>query len=235
MQQELKFSIPDNAKNVLVFVHGLGVRYDSKGLFTDIQKSLPKNWGSALFDFYNFGGDDIFVTPIQDQIQRLKDVLEQLKLNYPQVKVDILAHSQGCMITSLLKPKVGGEVLFLAPPETIPPKNSPQKGPRFQERKVQNTEDGISVQRRNGSKLFIPKQFTEETLGTNVQELILEYSKEQPLSLVVATKDEALGKVEFKKLQNLPNVKIYQLPADHNFTNQSRLSLIKLVNQILTS
>lgn len=233
MVQELKLNVPESATNILVFVHGFGVRWDSRGMFTDIEQSLPKSWGKVLFDLYKIDSKDVFVTSINEQVQRLSEVLGQLKFNYPDLKVHLLAHSQGCMITALLKPKISGKVILLAPPEKISQNPKPQSESIFKNRKIKKIKDGLEVTRRNGSKLFIPKLFTEQTLGTDLQKLILVYSKIQFINILSASQDESLGAVRFSILRSSKNIELTTIGGDHNFTSQSRAELIKYVNRIL--
>jgi hypothetical protein len=232
--QELKLNVPESATNILVFVHGFGVRWDSRGMFTDIEQSLPKSWGKVLFDLYKIDSKDVFVTSINEQVQRLSEVLGQLKFNYPDLKVHLLAHSQGCMITALLKPKISGKVILLAPPEKISQNPKPQSESIFKDRKIKKIKDGLEVTRRNGSKLFIPKLFTEQTLGTDLQRLIIEYSKIQFINILSASQDESLGAVRFSMLRSSKNIELTTIDGDHNFTARSRAELIKYVSQILT-
>jgi hypothetical protein len=229
--QELKLNVPESATDILVFVHGFGVRWDSRGMFTDIEQSLPRSWGKVLFDLYKIESKDVFVTSINEQVQRLSEVLGQLKFNYPDLKVHLLAHSQGCMITALLKPKIPGKVILLAPPEHI--------GTRLEEYfnnypGSHKVEGELIVPRRDKTITHIPAEYFKQSQNTNVQELILEYSNLKKINFLHATKDEVLGGVSYKLLQKTKNIEIIELPADHNFTGQSRLELVKYVSQILT-
>lgn len=42
MEQVLKTSIPKSASDIVIFIHGFGVRWDSRGMFTDIKSALPE-------------------------------------------------------------------------------------------------------------------------------------------------------------------------------------------------
>ena len=215
MVQELKLNVPESATDILVFVHGFGVRWDSRGMFTDIEQSLPRSWGKVLFDLYKIESKDVFVTSINEQVQRLSEVLGQLKFNYPDLKVHLLAHSQGCMITALL---IGTrlEEYF---------NNYPGS---------HKVEGELIVPRRDKTITHIPADYFKQSQNTNVQEPILEYSNLKKINFLHATKDEVLGGVSYKLLQKTKNIEIIELPADHNFTGQSRLELVKYVSQILT-
>jgi len=231
--QELKLNIPEPATDILIFVHGFGVRWDSRGMFTDIRQSLPEGWGSVLFDLYKIEGKDVFVSSIEEQTQRLSKVLEQVKLNYPKLRTHLLAHSQGCMISALLKPKVSGKVIFLAPPEKI--------GSRLEEYfdsypGSERKTGELIVPRKDGTITHIPEEYFKQTANSDVQDFILQYSKEQNISLLHATEDEVLGpKISYSKLANVLSISIAKLAADHNFTAQSRPELVSYVNQVLAS
>ena len=64
-QQVTDIQISPDDTDVVVFVHGFGVRYDSRRMFTEIREHLPARYGSVLFDFYTVEGDDVFITSIE--------------------------------------------------------------------------------------------------------------------------------------------------------------------------
>lgn len=118
-----QYDVPDGANDIVIFVHGFGVRYDSRGMFETIAQRLPKNWGFVLFDFYDIHGHDVHITSVSDQIKRLGKIHADIISRYPETRIHIIAHSKGCIIASLSKIKVGGMVIFLAPPRNIWYKN----------------------------------------------------------------------------------------------------------------
>lgn len=229
-QQVTTFGIPANARDIVVFVHGFGVRWDSRGMFVDIQHALPKNWGYVFFDFYYIDQSDVFISPIDDQIARLESVLQKLKQLAPTATVHIIAHSKGCIITSLTQPTITGNVVFLAPPEIFGSKLEKYFA-RYPNAKLTTTE--ISIPRKDGTITHIPLNFFEQTKDVDAEEAMLNYSKKARLHILQTTQDEVLGETAYNRLRKSPDIEITAIDSDHNFTEHSREKLISYLKGVL--
>lgn len=230
-QQVTDIQISPTDTDVVVFVHGFGVRYDSRGMFSEIRKQLPTNFGSVLFDFYIIEGNDVFITSIDSQIARLRSVLQEVATKYSKVKVHIVAHSKGCIITSLVQPVVEGNIILLAPPESFGTKLE-QYFKRYPNAVI--TDEEVAIPRRDGTTTHIPNNYFIQTQTIDALGVILSYSKQQTINLLQATKDEVLGETNYKLLLESPDVVIKSLPSDHNFTGINRGNLIDYILDTLS-
>ncbi len=229
-EQVAQFSFPENTKNIVIFVHGFGVRWDSRGMFTDIQQSLPKGWGSALFDFYSIKENDVYITPITQQIARLTEIIQTTKARAPKATIHIIAHSKGCIITALAQPAITGRIIFLAPPETFGTKLE-----RYFTRYpgATSTATELILPRKDGTITHIPLNFFPQTQSIDAEDAMLAFSRKHSVHLLQTIEDEVIGITEYKNLSASPRVTITPLAADHNFTGRAREKLINYIKEIV--
>ncbi len=223
-------NIPSDTNNIVVFVHGLGVRWDSRGMFTEIVESLPINWGSLLFDLYDVKVDDVFVIDLKEQISRLNGIIKELKRDFPDVKLHIIAHSKGCIVTALAQPIVKGKVIFLAPPEKFG--SDLQK--YFEEYPgTKKSENELTVPRKDGTNTHIPLRYFDESTSIDAQQAVIDYSNQQKLIIIQTLNDEVIGKTTYSQLLGNDAIDIYQMNSDHNFTGQFRTELLNELEELL--
>lgn len=230
-QQITQFNLTGDTNDIVIFVHGFGVRWDSRGMFTYIQKSLPSSWGSVLFDFYNISDKHITITPIKEQIGRLQSIIQQTKERCPGARLHIVAHSKGCIITALTQPTITGKIILLSPPESFSTKLE-KYFKRYPGATQKDNE--LIIPRKDGTITHIPLSFFPETQRVDAEQAILELSKKHLVNLLQTTEDEVIGKTEYKLLLNNPNIDFQELASDHNFTDKHRDSLIEYIRHILS-
>lgn len=229
-EQVTQINISKDTKNIVIFVHGFGVRYDSRGMFTDIKNSLLKEWGSVLFDLNTVEEKTVTIQSIDSQIAHLRTIHKSIIEKYPLAAVHIIAHSQGCVITAFSGVQTNGRVVLLAPPESMGIKteeyfkNQPA---------VKVTQKYFIVPRKDGSTTQIPLNYFRSDGLQNAEENIVKYSETQNLYVLQATEDEVLGATEYAKLRASRSIKVAQIGSDHNFTGENRLKLINYTKDIL--
>lgn len=228
----LKVRADETTENIVIFVHGFGVRWDSRGMFTEIDAQLPAGWGSVLFDFYEVDGKDVYISPVSEQIGRLKDIILNTKVDFPQATLHIVAHSKGCIITALAKPEISGSIILLSPPE--------EYSSRFQTyfESVEGAQwiDGtLVVPRKDGTTSHIPQAYFDETHDIMPQEAMLNLARMRSVYIMQTTRDEILGETTYEQLQNNDAITITSMPADHNFTGEYRAQLIEYVQRTLST
>ncbi|MBP9738805.1 alpha/beta fold hydrolase [Candidatus Saccharibacteria bacterium] len=228
-QQITQINVTADTTNIVVFIHGFGVRYDSRGMFTDIKESLPEGWGSALFDLYTVSEDDITITTVTEQVKRVASVVAAIQSEYPNTIIHIVAHSMGCIVASLANLKIEGHVVLLAPPDTFGGRALEMYFTHYPGATKGTSE--LLVPRKNGTTTHIPYTFFNEMAELEPIDTIATYSSTLLIDLIQTTKDEVIGTTNFKTLGS--NVHISQIAADHNFTGENRNKLIDLLAKIL--
>lgn len=208
----------------IIFSHGFGVRYDDRGLFSDIQKALP-DADCHMFD-YNKVHDDgnMTVRSLPEQTKILESELSKLNGN-----VTLICHSQGCIVVAMTDLPNVDEVIFLAPPGSL---SKSEMLDTF------GTRPGVKIDfndvseftRRDGSTTFVPKVYWEGLDAINVSDLYKNLSKNHKLTIFRATEDEILGTTDFSQLSK---VHVVDLVANHDFSGPVRDKLVAKLSGII--
>ena len=213
----------------IIFVHGFGVRKDSRGMFTDIVDSLESaEFQSVLFDLTELGADgNIVVQDFSEQARRLTGVWER---ESDGSELFIVAHSQGCLITAIANPPNVTKTILLAPPTD----NSNEQILEYFRSKSDsevNLEGDSKLARSDGSFTVVPASYWIEKNALNTEELYQTYTTNHVTEVVRATEDEVISnggmEAAFKDIQ------IHDIAANHNFDEGSRLKLITLLKELL--
>ena len=140
------------SKQVIVYVHGFGVKYDSKGLFSGLANILAsKGHRSVLFDLTDYDEDDnIHLVPLGQQVDRLSRVVSQIR--EPDLDLVILAHSLGCLVTAhyLLNHQPNAARVFLLDPATHNQIGPSMKAGYRRRPNVKPTTAGLEMTRDSG-------------------------------------------------------------------------------------
>lgn len=217
-------------KHYVVYSHGFGVRKDARGLFTDIAASMPE-YKHVLFDYNEVdeANNTLTVSPFDEQAKRLKLQLEALD-DGEEKMIDIVAHSQGCIITALARPSNIRRILFLAPPD----KSTTERLVKFfgsREGSVMNLDGESRVPRRDGSTTVIPAAYWSSLQGLDVVGLYNRLADLAEVKFYVANNDEVLGATNFREADY--RIELSPVPGNHDFTGEYRSGLIQSVRNTL--
>lgn len=224
-----QIDVPVGATDIIIFVHGFGVRYDSRGMFTDIKQTLPKNFGSIMFDFNKVSDKDVYLSSIKEQVEILRGIIENAKTDFPGIKLSVVAHSMGCIITSLAGLNIDGKVIFLAPPDNFGD-NRLESYFRHYDGASENN-NMLIVPRKDGSISHIPLDFFNEMATIQPIEAMLSYAKTKMINIIQTTRDEVIGATDYGKLSKFANIST--IPSDHNFNDSNREAVIEKLATIL--
>lgn len=223
-------SIPENAQAIVIFVHGFGVQWDSRGMFSDIAAGLPPQFGTILFDLYKTEGQDVYVTSVAAQVVRVQQIVNDITDRFPDTKIHLIAHSKGCIVTSLAQIAVNGKILFLAPPEIF--------GTRLQtyfERYpgATKTDTEFIIPRKDGTITHIPIDYFKQSMAIDAEGVMAGLAKTQRIVLIRTLADEVIGETTYKRLRENTNIEIQDLEADHNFTGETREALMHSIRALI--
>jgi len=218
-------------KHIVIFSHGFGVQKDSRGLFTDIAACL-KDVEPVLFNYgtYDDEAKTLTVRPIQEEAEILAEVVRETQEKNPDAIIDIVAHSQGCVVAALAKPDGIRKTILLAPPPNM---NVERAIKNFGSRPgVEINPDGFSkLPHKDGSVTLVPKEYWTERKSIEPMTFYKELAEATELTVVKATQDELLGDSDFSALNN--KVHIIEIDGNHNFFGESRGKLLEVVAGIL--
>ncbi len=218
-------------KHYVVYSHGFGVKKDGRGLFTDIAKTIP-GAENVMIDFNEYDDqlNTLTVSSLPEQVERLKESLN--KIDVSKNVVDIVAHSQGCIVAALAHPKGTRKIICLAPPDSI---SESQIKKLFGQRPgAEINLNGISkVPRRDGSMTIIPKTYWQSIKRLNVIKLYNRMSEDNQVRFYIANSDEILGETNFDRTNE--KIEIIQIPGNHDFTDEYRSGMLELVRDALAA
>lgn len=218
------------SKHTIVYSHGFGVRKDDRGLFSDIAKVLPEA-DHIMFD-YNLideQANTLTVSPLQQQVQTLREQLNKID---GDTVVDIVAHSQGCVVAALAKPKNVRKILCLAPPDNA---DTERLISFFGSRdgSVIDLDGQSRIPRRDGSTTIIPAAYWQSLKGLGVVRLYNRLPDLAQVKFLIASEDEVLGITNFDKTDE--RIDLLQVSGNHDFTDEDRQPLVDLARNELVS
>lgn len=221
----------NTTKHIIVFSHGFGVRKDSRGLFTDIARFLDSS-EFRMFDYDEV--DDIHNTltlrPLKSRASLLAQVLTEVRYSNPNAVIDLIAHSQGCIVAGLAKPVGIRKAILLAPPFRT---GTARLMKRFEEHSGSEVNlEGVSrLPRRDGSTTLVPAEYWKDLDNIDPVHLYNDFPKISKLTVIEASQDEVL---DYKNLVGLDSkIKVVHLNGDHNFTGEAREGLLKTIKEIM--
>lgn len=213
----------------IVYSHGFGVRQDDRGLFTDIAQTLPE-YEHSMFDYNDHDNktNTLVARPIDQQVTMLLSRLE--KLEKEGVIVDIVAHSQGCIVAAMANPRNVRKTIFLAPPAQF--LGMDKKSVYALRPETRTDEEGtFYMPRRDGSTTVIKEDYWKSREGIKPIELYNSYSHLGGMTIIKALSDEVLEDNDFTGLS--ADISLLEVEADHDFTGDFRPSLLSLVSGLI--
>lgn len=218
-------------QHIIVYSHGFGVRKDDRGLFTDIAASL-RGATHAMFDYNHIDKttDNLTVVPLDEQVATLKSEIEKAQSNNPGATIDLICHSQGCVVAALLAPQTIRKAIFIGPPAELSVESMVQI---FKNRPGAHIDlQGTShLTRADFTATDVPASYWKSIEGVDPIALYNAVSITVPLTIINAAKDEILGSQDFSGLS--PRIHITTIDAGHNFEADSRQKLLATVSKEL--
>lgn len=215
--------------HIIIFSHGFGVRKDDRGLFTAISRAVP-DAESILFHYnpINDKSNTLTAKPLHEQVQKLRKVINTARAEYPGATIDLVCHSQGCVVAGMLKPRGIRKVVMLTPPDDV-------SEAVLVEQLGSRTETTIDVSARtrlprsDGSTTVIHPEYWQSLAGIEPVKLYNRLAKFTALRIINARNDEVLGPVSFEGID--PGISFVTLEGDHNFEEEESRKRILYILQ----
>lgn len=217
------------AANMVVFSHGFGVRRDSRSMFTEICQNLPDGYGYVLFD-YNDSDDEkhtVRLTDFTEQIEKLQKVLTWTVTQRGVKSLSIIAHSMGCVVTALARPKSLEKLILLAPPTSIGERTRQY----FTAKKGAEKQDNMWVVPRNdGTVSVIPETLFDQYEAVDAEAELQKLATRTTYTLIAAGADEVIPDANYGALVPNPRVHFVSIAgASHDFDKSARQPLLDAV------
>ncbi len=221
----------ESIKHIIIFSHGFGTRKDDRGLLTDIADGFSKT-ESILFDYNGVDETENILTVrlLSEQARMLNDVIEKARIDNPGAIIDVIGHSQGCLVIGIAKPNGIRKTIFVVPSLD---KDIEHTINMFKERPgTEINLSGISKLARNdGTVTLVPSEFWVERKQSDPIPLYNELSYKTDLIIINAKQDEILGHSNIEGLDN--RIKIMDIDGNHQFSGESRQVLIDKIKILL--
>ena len=219
--------------HIIIFSHGFGVRKDDRGLFTAIARALP-DAESILFHYnpINDKSNTLTAKSLPEQVQKLRKVINTARAEYPGAIIDLVCHSEGCVVPAVLKPRHIRKIIMLTPPDDISRATLLSRLSAESEAPIDTTVRTRLLQ-TDGSTIVMHPEYWQGLDGVEPVKLYNRLAKFTALRIINARNDEVLGLVSFEGID--PNISSVTLDGNHNFEEEeSRARLLYILQKELT-
>jgi len=222
-----------SAPHIVIFSHGFGVRKEDRGLFTAIYLAVP-DIKAVMFDYnpINEKANTLTAKPLNEQAHKLRNVINHTKAENPDAIIDLVCHSQGCVVAGLVKPRGIRKIIMLTAPTDVSEEVVAKQLGR-------NLEEPIDVSvrtrlaRADGSTTVIHPEYWQSLAGINAIRLYNNLARVTSLRILNAKQDEVLGEANFEGLH--PGISLVKLDGNHNFDDEeSRKRILYILRKELT-
>jgi len=218
--------------HIIVFSHGFGVRKEDRGLFTAISKALPGT-RSVMFDYnpINEKANTLTAVPLNEQARKLRKVINNARAEYPGAIIDLVCHSQGCVVAGILKPRGIRKIIMLTPPDDLSEATVARQQGRLRETEIDTTVR-TRLLRSDGSTTVIHPDYWQSLKGVEPVKLYNRLARFTALRIINAKEDEVLDNVSFEGID--PSISMVTLEGNHNFEGEeSRKRLLYILQKEL--
>ena len=224
---------PDSRK-VVVISHGFGVKRDGRGMFTELAERLLDDHLIILFDYVDIDEKgNTTAHPLTEQSDMLQAVLRYVSETLAPQELQIVAHSQGCLVVSIANPDNVKRVVLVSPPLNAP--NLQRMQETFGAREGTHIiKDGVSTIKRSDGKLtYIPAEFWSDTTGMSPVELYDHLSDRTDVYFIRAKHDHVLPDQDYSAVAGMENITYIELDGNHDFADEARQGWLDLMFKLI--
>lgn len=222
----------EGSGKVLVFSHGFGVLRDSRGMFIQMAKLLKEDYLVVMFDYSEIDPDGNTTTQsFSVQARMLKSVLKFTREKFGTEKINVIAHSQGCIITGLVGDSNLDTVILMAAP--VSPVGDKIKAYFSQRPETKINEKGVStIKRSDGSITCIPASYWKDANTTVPSNLFAKMAKKSKVIFIRAKQDQVVTGEDYEVIKNNPDIEFIELKGNHDFSGYLRKPLLRNIVEI---
>lgn len=157
--------------------------------------------------------------------------MNYVKKQFNPKNIDIIAHSQGCVITGLVSPEGIKKTVLIAGPITAPAE--PIKNYFSKRKGTKINENGISaIKRSDGSLTFVSSDYWKDAASVNPAKLYLELSKKTEVWFIRAMQDQVVTGEDYSLIKG-NQIKYIEMEGNHDFEEKNRTPWLKEMVEIL--
>ena len=224
---------------VVIFVHGFGTdKGEGTHLLAEIATSLEGEFLLVRFDQSGCGkseGSELEYS-INKSAQDLKSVIEFVRAEYPGKAINILAHSMGTVITTILNPSDTNKIVFTGITGLDLSSISSRLEKRILSKGGTVDKEGITVYPRTSGKVQkLGSAFWGGLEDINIKDRLIELANKSNIIIFKPLSDQIVGNgQEFDEYKAIEKLKYIEVYGDHSLSDkQDRQSLVEQIKGFL--
>lgn len=240
--ENLDILVEGNAqsKDVIIFVHGYGTDKDEGfASFLDLADYLKNDYLLIRFDLSGYGKSEGKDSEFQLQKAAgdVDSIIRYVRKNYPGKNINIIAHSLGTFVVSLLSPHGIKKTILTS----IVNSNTQFVLDELEKRILSKggivDKNGITMYpRTKGRVQLIGKDFWKTLGNLNPVERITELGDKTDVIIFKPKQDDVLADRYFDEYKRIQNVQYVEVDGDHNFKDPiQRKKLFMRIKKFLSN
>ena len=223
-------------KRIFLYSHGFATRANDNGLFDPIVAAYPED-EHVLFPYDDWNSDNTsaIAATFTKRAKILQDKYRELRAANPEAEIDLICHSQGCVIAALAQLEGVSTTILLAP--VISSESGNKQRERILKKPAATLQEDGSIlrQRSGGYQTIYPADYWEDF--KSIADLPAKYdelSNKTRLIIFDASEDTVISSnKDYSLLRS--NILIESIALDHDFVEEdgSRASLISTLKKYL--
>ena len=219
---------------IFLYSHGFATRSDDNGLFNPIVEAFPDDKHVLFpYDDWNEDNTSAVAATFSERAVKLRAKYDEIRANNPDAEVDLICHSQGCIIAALAQLEGINTTILLAPVINY------ESGEKQREYSLSKPTaflqpDGSILRKRSGGySTIIPADYWDDFV--NISDLPAKYnalSRKTRLVIFDAEQDSVIPTSKDYSLLKT-DIEFEHLPLDHDFieNDDSRSGLISAIKK----
>lgn len=226
------------SKKVIIFVHGFGTdKNEGFASFLDLSHYLKKDYLTIRFDLSGYGkseGKD-YEFQFQKAAGDVDSIIRYARKNYKNKEINIIAHSLGAFVVSILSPHNIKKIVFTSIPNANTEFIIKELKQRILSKGGKINEKGNTIYpRTSGATQYIGKDFWRTFRSFNPVEYIKELGHKTELIIFKPLQDDVLKNKYFDEYKKIKNIIYIEVDGNHNFTKkEDRNNLFKQIKKFL--
>lgn len=226
------------AKRILVFVHGFGTdKNEGFASFLELADYFKDDFLTIRFDLSGYGeseGEE-FEFQFQKAAGDVASVIRYARKNYKDKEIDLVAHSLGAFVVSILSPHRIKKTVFTSIPNSDTEFIINELQKRIKSKGGKIDENGLSsYPRTKGGVQLIGKDFWRTLRAFDPCEFIRELGEKTDLVIFKPMQDDVLANRHFDEYKAIKNIKYIEINGNHNFTDKKdREDLFRRIKEFL--
>jgi len=228
----------EDSGDVIVFVHGYGTDKDEGfASFLDLAGFLEDDYLLIRFDLSGYGKSEGKDSEFQFQKASgdVDSVIRYARKKYPGKNINIIAHSLGTFIVSLLSPYEIRKTIFTSIPNSNVKFISEQLQKRILSKGGKVDKNGITIYpRTKGASQKIGKDFWRTLETFEPVKYVEDLGKKTDLIIFKPKQDEVLEYKYFDEYKKIKGIRYVEVDGDHNFKDKNdRANVFKLIKDFI--